>query len=477
MTRYTSSPMLRAVATGALAALLGGCASFSPDGGLDAVSAMTSARTGQDLQLTQAKHDSGATQAEVARLLGAPLTADGAVRVALLNNRGLRASLAGLGVAEADLVQAGRMRNPGLSFSRMSGGGETEIERGVMFDLVGLLTIPIRRDIEARRFQGAKLAAAMDAVRLAADTRKAWFNAVAAAQSAQYAEQVREAAQASAELARRMARAGNLSALDGAREQVFSAEATAQLARARHQATAAREQLARLMGVWGAQTAFTLLERLPDLPAAPRDGDNVESLAMRQRLDVQLAKLDAQATARALGLSKATGFVNVLDAGYVNTSKTGAPREQGYEIELVLPIFDWGGARVAKAEALYMQSVHRTAHAATSARSQVREAYSAYRTNYDLARHYRDEIVPLQKKISEETLLRYNGMLIGVFELLADARAQITRVTASIEAQRDFWIAETALQAAINGSGGSAAAAASVVSSAAGSVDAAAPEH
>lgn len=463
--------MLRAVAAGMLVLVLSGCASFSQDGGLDAVSAMTSARTGQDVRLPGASAASASTQAELDRLLRAPLSADGAVRVALLNNRGLRASLAALGVAEADLVQAGRMANPGFSFSRMSGGGETEIERSVMFDLVGLLTMPIRRDIEARRFQGAQLLAAADAVRLAADTRKAWFNAVAATQSAHYAEQVREAAQASAELAQRMARAGNLSALDQAREQVFSAESTAQLARARHNATAAREQLARLMGVWGAQTAFTLPDRLPELPAAPRDERDVEALAMQQRLDVQLAKLETASTARALGLTRATGVVNVLEAGYVNASKSGSPRENGYEIELAIPLFDWGGARVAKAEALYMGAVHRTAHTAVNARSQVREAWSAYRTTYDLARHYRDEVVPLQKKISDETLLRYNGMLMSVFELLADARAQITGVNTAITAQRDFWIAETDLQAAINGSGGS------TVSLSAGTVAEAAPAH
>lgn len=463
--------MLRAVAAGMLVLVLSGCASFSQDGGLDAVSAMTSARTGQDVRLPGASAASASTQAELDRLLRAPLSADGAVRVALLNNRGLRASLAALGVAEADLVQAGRMANPGFSFSRMSGGGETEIERSVMFDLVGLLTMPIRRDIEARRFQGAQLLAAADAVRLAADTRKAWFNAVAATQSAHYAEQVREAAQASAELAQRMARAGNLSALDQAREQVFSAESTAQLARARHNATAAREQLARLMGVWGAQTAFTLPDRLPELPAAPRDERDVEALAMQQRLDVQLAKLETASTARTLGLTRATGVVNVLEAGYVNASKSGSPRENGYAIELAIPLFDWGGARVAKAEALYMGAVHRTAHTAVNARSQVREAWSAYRTTYDLARHYRDEVVPLQKKISDETLLRYNGMLMSVFELLADARAQITGVNTAITAQRDFWIAETDLQAAINGSGGS------TVSLSAGTAAEAAPAH
>ena len=471
MTKQSSLPPLRAIAASALVLVLSGCATFSQDGGLDSVSALTKERTGQDVRLPKAAGNADPAREELARLMKSPLSADDAVRVALLNNRGLRASLAGLGVAEADLVQAGRMSNPSFSFSRMSGGGETEIERSVMFDLVGLVTIPIRRDIEARRFESAKLVAALDAVNLAADTRKAWFTAVAASQSARYAEQVREAAQASAELAQRMASVGNLSALDQAREQAFSAEATAQLARARHNATAAREQLARLMGVWGEHTAFQLPERLPDLPAAPREAANIESLAMQQRLDVRLSKLDTESTARALGLTKATGFINVLDAGYANTSKSGSPRENGYEVELALPIFDWGGARVAKAQSLYMQAVHRTAHAATVARSQVREAYSAYRTTYDLSKQYRDEVVPLQKKISEETLLRYNGMLASVFELLADARTQVTGVNAAIQAQRDYWLAETDLQAAINGSGGAS------VSLGASSAAEAAPEH
>ncbi|WP_373889591.1 TolC family protein [Massilia sp. IC2-476] len=454
MTTPLPKPALRAVAAGAMLLLLGGCASFSRDGGMDAVSDLTAQRTGQDLRLPKANADNTAAEAALNQLLKEPLTADSAVRVALLNNRSLRASLAELGVAEADLVQAGRMANPGFSFSRMSGGGETEIERSLMFDLVGLLTMPIRRDIESRRFESAKLAAANEAVRLAADTRKAWFRAVAAAQSAQYAGQVREAAEASAELAQRMAKVGHLSSLDQAREQAFSVEAAAQLARARHNATAAREQLARLMGVWGEHTAFRLPERLPELPATVREPGNIESLAMQQRLDVRLAKHDTESTARALGLTRATGVINVLEAGYANTSKSGAPRENGYEIELALPLFDWGGAKVAKAEMLYMGAVHRTAATAVNARSQVREAYSAYRSSYDVARQYRDELVPLRKKISEETLLRYNGMLMSVFELLADARAQIAGVNAAIEAQRDFWIAESELQAAISGSGG-----------------------
>jgi outer membrane protein TolC len=322
-----------------------------------------------------------------------------------------------------------------------------------MFDFVGLLTLPARSNIESRRFEQAKLQVAGQAVQLAADTRKAYFNAVAARQSVQYAEQVVTAAEASAELAQRMSKVGNWSRLDQAREQAFYADATTQLARARHNATAAREQLTRLLGLWGSTVGYTLPDRLPDLPKAPNEAADIESRAMSQRLDVQMAKRSTEATASALGLTRATGVINVFEAGYANKSQTGLPRENGYEISLELPLFDWGGARIARAEATYMQAVHRTADTAIRARSEVREAYSAYRTGYDVAKHYRDEIVPLRKRISDEVLLRYNGMLASVFELLSDARDQVNSVNRAIEAQRDFWIAETRLQAAINGSG------------------------
>ena len=116
-----------------------------------------------------------------------------------------------------------------------------------------------------------------------------------------------------------------------------------------------------------------------------------------------------------------------------------------------MPIFDWGGARVAKAESIYMQALNRAAEVAIDARSEVRESYTGYRTAFELARHYRDEVVPLRKLISEENLLRYNGMLISVFELLADAREQVLSVNAYIDALRDFWLAEADLQDSFNG--------------------------
>ena len=428
-----------------------GCASFSPDGGMGAVNELTKSRIQQEATWLRSDQDKQVARNATRELLAKPLGADDAVKLALLNNRGLQAAYNDLGIAEADVVQAGRLRNPGFSFTRLRRADEIEIERTFLFDVLGLITLPLRTELERRRFALTQGRVAGEVLQIAADTRRAWYATVAAQESATYAEQVKQAAEASAELARRMAAAGNFSKLDHAREQVFYAEATAQLARARQNAVSQREQLTRLMGLWGDDTQFRVPARLPALPKAARDMRDLETHALQNRLDVKAAMQEAENLAASLGLTRATGFINVFEVGYQRNSESGHPRQVGYEIELRLPIFDWGGAKVARAEHTYMQAVNRAADTAVRARSEVREAYAAYRTAYDLAKHYRDEIVPLRKHISEEVLLRYNGMLMSVFELLADARQQIAAVTSAIDAQRDFWLAESNLNLALTG--------------------------
>jgi outer membrane protein TolC len=442
---------LRLLAMLVSAAVLGGCASFSPDGGFAAVEKTAKDRLGKDVQWARSDADQDRIAQRVSELLAKPLSVDDAVQVALLNNRGLQASFQELGIGEAELVQAGRLPNPGFSFGRMSKGDEREIERGLHLNLARLIAMPYIGQMEARRFEQTKGMVAMSVLSLAADTRKAYYNALAAEETVRYMRQVKQAAEASAELARRMEQVGNFTKLQRAREQVFYADAAQNLARAEQAQRSTRERLTRLLGAWGSQTQFTLPERLPDLPKDVMDLPDIERTAMAQRLDVQGAKLAAEQTARNLGLTRTTRFINVLELGLVRNSSNEAPTQRGWEIGFELPLFDWGGARVARAEAVYMQTLHRAAETAVNARSEVREAYGAYRSAYDLARHQRDEVVPLNQRIAEENVLRYNGMLIGVFELLADARSQIASVNGSIQALRDFWIAQADLDMALIG--------------------------
>lgn len=446
MTAHARSIVLLALAT-----TLAGCATFSPDGGMNDVRQLAQDRIGASARSVSMPANTGAAGGAVDALLAQPLTMDSAVEIALLNNPGLQAKLAELGLAEADLVQAGRLRNPVFAYSNKRNAEIIQIERTFLINVAQLIFMPLHIEIEQRRFTQAKVAAAADIVSTAAATRQAFVRAVAAQEMLTYYAKVKLSAEASSELARRMAQVGNWSKLAQMREQAFYADATAQYARAQQTAVAEREQLVRLLGLWGSGTQFTLPARLPDLPTAPFEPTDAERTAMERRLDVQMAKLDAEAVAKSLGLAKTTRFVNVLEVGYTNESETGERRKNGYEIELQLPLFDWGDARIARAETQYRQALARTSEIAINARSEVREAYAAYRTAYDLAKHYRDEIVPLRRRIAEENVLRYNGMQIGVFELLADAREQVSSVNAAIEAARDYWLAETALQLALAG--------------------------
>lgn len=431
-----------------LAALLSGCATLAPDSSVRAVEDLTKERTGQDLRWNRAASDAAIPEV-VREKLTRSLSVDDAVQIALLNNRGLQATYAELGLADADLVAASWLRNPTFSFSHLQGGGIKEIERTFALDVAGLLTMPLTLRIERDRLSATQLAVALHVLAVAAQTRSAYFRAVAAAQTARYMEQVQVAADASAELAQRMVEAGNWTRLDQAREKSFYVEATAQVARARHAALAAREGLTRMLGLSGSDAAFQLPERLPDLPGAVAAESDLASKALQNRFDVRAARQDTLSLAASLGLTKATRFVNILEVGYRTKSDSGVPLKRGYEVALELPLFDWSGAKVAKAEYVYMQSIDRAAEVAINAESEVREAYSAYRTAFELARRYREEVVPLRKQISDENQLRYNGMLISVFELIADAKEQVLSVNASIEALRDFWLASSDLDSAV----------------------------
>ena len=455
MKTFSSAPPWRPRTRLTLAALalfvLGGCATVSNDAGFGPVEQTAKDRLGKDVKWARSDADRDAIDKRVAKLLEQPLSADDAVQIALLNNKGLQASFSELGISEADRVQAGRLPNPGFSFGRLTQGSSVEIDRSIQFNLARLLMLPTINQIESRRFEQTRGAVALSVLSLASETRKAYYLAVAADETGRYMLQVQTAAEAGAELARRQTQAGNWNKLQQAREQSFYADAALNQARSQLVITVARERLTRLMGLWGQQTQFRLPERLPDLPKAPNDLPDIEQTAMAQRMDVQAAKLGTEQVAKNLGLTRATRFINVLEAGAVRNSYNDAPTQRGYTISVELPLFDWGGARVAKAEAVYMQAVNRTAETAVNARSEVRGAYTNYRTSYDIARHFRDEIVPLQRRISEENQLRYNGMLIGVFELLADARSQITSVNGYIEALRDFWLAQADLDMALIG--------------------------
>ncbi|RYF27280.1 MAG: TolC family protein [Comamonadaceae bacterium] len=450
----------------AAALLIAGCASVSPDGLRSDVQAAAQGRTaGASAQLPSTDPAAQTLSAETVRgWLAEPLTADAAVRIALLNNPGLQARLAQLGVQDADRVQALTLPNPRLALGRLTSGHEREIERTLSFGLLDLLTLPWRARWQGQAMEQATLSAAQDVAQLAADARRAWLRAVAAEQVLATQERMHEAADAGAELARRMARVGHWSRLQQAREQAALADSRAQLAQARLAAATEREHLARVMGLWGASQQFTLADRLPALPGEPLPADDIEARALRERLDVRAARSTLDRVADQQGTRAMASVFGDIGVAYSRNTTTERPStghadvKRGWSLDLPLPVFDWGGAANARAQALTRQSAAQLQHTALQARSEARTRWLAYRTAWDLAQQQAGQVVPLRQFIQQETLLRYNGMHVSVWDVLAEARNSAQAVAQAVQTQRDFWLADADLQYALTvGSPGAAA--------------------
>jgi outer membrane protein TolC len=452
----------RAATMMACVVFLTSCKTFSPDGGMDVVAAIAGRDLKKDVIAVRTEEDTATARSHVARLLKRPLTADAAVQIALLNNRGLQATYNELGISEARMIAAALPPNPQATITHVASGSLGEFEAAAVISILELATLPRRAEIAADRFWQAQLRAALETVRVAGDTRRAYYRAVAAKQLEDLLTQTQSAADAIAEVSTRLGETGALNKLDQAREQVFYAEVTAQLARARLAATSEREHLIRSLGLWGSDINFKLPNSLPSLPPSARTSRAIEQEAIRRRIDLQIGRIEIMALARAYGLTQATRFINVLDAGpALRRTREGEPpsvgRAAGANLELQVPLFDFGEVRVREAEQTYLQAVNRLAERAINARSEARDAFRGYRANYDLAGFYAREVLPLRKIISDETMLRYNAMQIDVFALLAEARQRLAANVAAVEALRDFWLGSSDLLSAVLIGGGGAA--------------------
>lgn len=421
----------------------------------------------KDVVAIRSEEVAAAVRVEVERLLKRPLTADSAVQIALLNNRALQAAYNELGIAEAVKVQQSLPPNPHFSLTRMTGSVETEIEREIVANILALATLPARTEIAAARFHQAQLAAALETLRVAAETRRAFYSAVAAQETVGLFAQANEAAEMMTQLAKRLGETGAMNKLDQARQQAFHSDVAIRLASAQRRAARERERLVRALGLWGNDLKFALPKSLPALPKRALTLPGVEQQAIRRRVDLQIARIELDTLAKAYGLTNATRFVNVLEAGYADKlTKEKANgeniRDRGFTVSFEVPLFDFGEARVREAKQTYMQAVNRLAQKAINARSEAREAYRNYRSSYDIASHYQRDVLPLRKIISDEMMLQYGAMQVDVFTLLLEAQQKLNANAAAADAFRDFWLASTDLSTAMAGGGMSPAETATV---------------
>jgi outer membrane protein TolC len=421
------------------------------------VSGVAAAALGHDARKVDTREAAEAMGGRVRRLLASKLSADAAVEIALLNNKGLQAAYNALGFAEAARVEASLPPNPAFSLSRISTSVELDVERRLIGDILALATLPARSEIAADRFRQAQLDAAQETLRAGVEARRNYYRAVASHQLVMFLEQAHAAAGTAAKLAAELGRTGAMNKLDQAREQSFDLELAAQLASARQHAQSDREALVRTLGLSGGDLGFKLPEALPALPRRPQTLPGVETEAVRRRVDLQIARIEVEALAKSYGLTSATRFINLLDVAGVSRTQRDPGGAHGtgggVEVEFQVPIFDFGEVRLRQAGEVYMQAVNRLTEKAVNVRSQAREAWQAYRSTYDIAVSYRDRILPLRQVITDQTMLRYGAMQIDVFALLTEARQRVAVNIAAIDAQRDFWLANANLITAIAGGG------------------------
>ncbi|MEY8144558.1 TolC family protein [Falsihalocynthiibacter sp. CO-5D18] len=457
--------------------ILAACAQNVPDKytdskvGFMAVSNQTSGAIGKRTAFAQTKSENDALAQEVRGMVQKKtISVETAVQAALLNNKGLQSSYAEVGLSAAEAWQESTPENPIVSLG-LFGVGAPELglyktlETMVAFNLLDAKTRKQRMAVADARYQQAQLSAVNDTLALANQTRVAWINAVAAFETLSYLRRAGEAAAAGSELAEQLGKTGALNKAGQAREFAFNAELAGQVAKAKLEATLAKEDLTRLMGLWGADANYYVPDALPPLPKSKPWIASIEKAALANRVDLKVAKVGLEAQARAFGLTDQTRLVTDLEliAGFESEREsengvTDTSTRPQFELEFAIPIFDTGAARMRTAELSYMRAANTLAERAVNVRSEARSAEISYHFSYEIARHYRDVVVPLRTTIEEEGLLSYNGMITNTFELLTDVREKLASSLEAANAKRDFWLAQANVTAAIYGGGSGSAA-------------------
>jgi cobalt-zinc-cadmium efflux system outer membrane protein len=430
------------------------CATGPRNAGFGDVRQVVLDRTGQVIQWDRQSTDDQAVHQSVRAILAGKLTADQAVQIALLNNHNLQATFENLGIAQADLVQAGLLRNPvfdlGVRFPTTP-PFKTYVDISVTEDFINVFFIPARRKLAEAQFERVKSQVTADVLTLAAETKSAFYTYQAAEQLVELRRSVSKAAAASADAALRIHDAGNSNDLDLIDAKAQDARAKVDLADADADADDARERLNDLMGLWGEETVWTIHNRLPELPTVEVHPLGLESLAIRRRPDLVAARQDIRVQALALGFTAQTRFLNEANLGPEGERETDGQWRIGPRLSVPIPIFDQGQAAVPRAQALVRQSEERYWALAVDVRSQVRAARTRMLNARRKAQFYRDQILPLEQQFLQQTQLQYNGMFVGVFQLLQARRDQIDAARQYIEALRDYWTARADLERAVGG--------------------------
>ena len=438
---------------GVLPLAFAGCTSTNPKSAFDDVGKTVNARTGQRVEWMR-DGESQELVSAVATLMETNFTAQSAVAVALLNNRSLQAEFEEIGISQAELAQASRLRNPEILGSWRFPDrppSVANVEYSAAADVLDLLTLPARKKIAARNLEQTKLRVANEVLRLASEVQIAFYTLQAREQFVKRLSATVEINEAAADLSKRQSEAGNINDLELFNQQSAYSQSRLDLAQAMAQSRADRERVNRLLGLWGKQTSWKAAESLPAFPEKELPLENLESLAVSQRLDLAAARNQAQSVASALQLKSNTRFLPAVTVGVSTEKDTSGQRVTGPNLALELPLFDQGQPALARLAAQYRQAQRNFEALAVNVRSEVREARDALFAARDAAEYYEKVLLPQRQRVLRETLLHYNAMQKSSYELLAAKEREQIAERGYVEALRDYWIARAELEKAVGG--------------------------
>lgn len=395
----------------------------------------------------------------VSALLKDELTPDSAAAIALLNNRALRATFEELGVSHAELMAASRLPNPTFSASVRWPNERPRppnVEFGLGFDLLNAFLIPLRKSLAGEQLVQAERRVAHEALALAAEAKKAAYAVQAQQELRARLADILETNEAAADLAQRQYDAGNINRLELLNQQGIAQQGRLDVARADAEIRHAREKLNRLLGLWGPQTNWKISAALPAAPEREPNFEQLEALAVTQRLDLAAAQSQVATARAAFDLKRKTRlFPASVNVGVDTEREPGGSGDHthvtGPNVELALPIFDQGQAELARLSAETRRAEANYEGLAVDIRSEVREARDALLTARAAADYYDQTLLPQRRAILRETLLHYNAMQKSNYELLLAKQQSLDAERGRIEAWRDYWIARTELEQAVGG--------------------------
>jgi len=432
---------------------LNGCTTVSLNAGFPEVGALVEERSGLKLFWNNGTDLDKDAAEKLALLLKNKLTVDDAVQIALLNNRELQGVYADLGVAQADLVQAGLLSNPIFDAAikwPVPGGGRPDLEFAAVMNFLDIFYLPLRKRVAAARFEETKTRVSGLVLDFAGRVRRGFYSHQANQQTLELRQTIVQTLNASFEVSRRLHEAGNITDLDFAQERARLEAGKLALRSVEVAARQSREELNVLMGLWGRQTEWHTDERLPEIPQDVIQTDDIERVALQRSVDLLSVRQRLMSAGEQLGLNRATALLPESHLGTLGERTDGA-WEVGPVLEFPIPLFDQGQARTGRAAAELRRAQQEFYALAVMIRATARSLRDRTQGARDRVLYFRDIMLPLHERIVNEVQLHYNAMQLGPVQLLRAREQQIEMAAAYVESLRDYWLARTELKQLVNG--------------------------